>query len=76
MVGPPTRPDRSHQLRLSMCCSGVPVIGLAALQRALGAAMPRSTQSPIRGDWATRKRANGGCAHALKPAEPCSREKG
>ena len=33
------------------------------------------TDSTDRG-WATRTRAKGGCAQALKPAEPCSREKG
>jgi len=44
-----------------MCRSGVPVMGLAALQRALGAAMSRSTQFVIETeDWATRKRTKGG----------------
>jgi hypothetical protein len=71
MVGPPTRPVLEHHSSTSMRCSAVPVMGLAALRRALEAVMPPSTQSScFTRAWATRKRAEGGCAEALKPKEP------
>jgi len=60
-IGSPIRSGWEYLPQPSMCRSGVPVMGLAALQRALGAAMSRSTQFVIETeDWATRKRTKGG----------------
>src|SRR5262245_49761242 len=60
----------------SLCRSALPLVGLGALQWALGAAMPSSTHSTVPaspGCWATRKRRHAGngvsTCHEVKAGE-------